>query len=226
MLYQSRPDTPRIKHGKPLKYETPAKARMAVDVPPCARGLLEDPSRPLFITEGVRKADAAVSKGLCCIDLLGVWNWRGTNDWGGKTALPDWEHIALNGREVYICFDSDVMLKPAVHEAMARLKAFLESRKASVRLVYLPPGPSAEKTGLDDWLAAGGTVEKLVSFASTELRALPGYGQSECPYKETPGGIVWERQTAQGTESTPLTNFTARSLRTSSRTTVSRPSAP
>lgn len=210
VLYQSRPDTPRIKDGKPLKYETPAKARMAVDVPPGARGLLEDPSRPLFITEGVRKADAAVSKGLCCIDLLGVWNWRGTNEWGGKTALPDWEHIALNGREVYICFDSDVMLKPAVHGAMARLKAFLESRKASVRLVYLPPGPSAGKTGLDDWLAAGGTVEKLVSFASTELRALPGYGQSECPYKETPGGIVWERQTAQGTESTPLTNFTAR----------------
>ena len=45
---------------------------------------------PLF-----RKADAAVSIGLCCIAVLGVWNWRGTSDWGGKTALPDWEMIAF-----------------------------------------------------------------------------------------------------------------------------------
>ncbi len=34
----------------------------------------------LFITEGARKADAAVSKSLCCVDLLGVWNWRRRSD--------------------------------------------------------------------------------------------------------------------------------------------------
>ena len=48
-----------------------------------------------------------MSKGLCCIALLGVWSWRETNEHGGKTALPDWELIALNGRDVYITFDSD-----------------------------------------------------------------------------------------------------------------------
>ena len=47
---------------------------------------------------------------MCCIDLLGVWSWRGTNSDGGIAALPDWDYIALNGREVYIVFDSDVML--------------------------------------------------------------------------------------------------------------------
>ncbi|MDP9373756.1 MAG: DUF3854 domain-containing protein, partial [Chloroflexota bacterium] len=86
--YQSRPDTPRIKNGKPLKYETPAGTRMVLDVPPHARPWLGHPSRPLFVTEGARKADAAVSQGLCCVALLGVWNWRGTNEHGGKTALP------------------------------------------------------------------------------------------------------------------------------------------
>jgi hypothetical protein len=45
-------------------------------------------------------------------------------------ALPDWESIALNNREVFIVFDSDVMQKRAVHAALARLKAFLESRGA------------------------------------------------------------------------------------------------
>ena len=40
-----------------------------LDVPPGALPLLGDPSRPLIITEGVRKADAAVSAGLCCVAL-------------------------------------------------------------------------------------------------------------------------------------------------------------
>src|SRR5947207_9679006 len=31
--YQIRPDVPRVKNGKSLKYETPAGTRMALDVP-------------------------------------------------------------------------------------------------------------------------------------------------------------------------------------------------
>jgi hypothetical protein len=99
---------------------------LVLDVPPIARPWLRDPGRPLFITEGARKADAGVSIGLCCIALLGVWGWRGTNDLGGRTALPDWESIALKDRDVYIVFDSDVMTSPSVYQALNRLKAFLE----------------------------------------------------------------------------------------------------
>ena len=69
-------------------------------------------TRSQVVTEGVRKVDAIVSKGMTAIALLGVWNWRGTNQQGGKTALADWEAVALNGRPVYLCFDSDVMTKP------------------------------------------------------------------------------------------------------------------
>ena len=130
VLHQYRPDNPRAgKDGKLIKYEMPSGTRMALDVPPAARPHLENPARPLFITEGIRKADSAVSHGLCCIALLGVWSFRGTNQDGGKVALPDWEYVALNDREVYIVFDSDVMMKPAVHQALVRLKAFLEGRR-------------------------------------------------------------------------------------------------
>jgi hypothetical protein len=127
-LYQFRSDEPRIKDRKPVKYETPGGSRMALDVHPFAREKLGDPSVPLFVTEGIKKGDALVSRGLCAIALIGVWNWRGTNEHGGKTALPEWEGVALNDREVYIVFDSDVMLKPQVYDALARLKPFLESR--------------------------------------------------------------------------------------------------
>ena len=91
--------------------------------------MLGNPSVPLFITEGIKKGDALVSRGLCAVTLLGVWSWRGTNEHGGKTVLYEWDYVALNnGRRVYIVFDSDVMLKPGVHEAMRRVKALLESR--------------------------------------------------------------------------------------------------
>jgi hypothetical protein len=62
------------------------------------------------------------------VALLGIWNWRGTNEQGGKTALPEWESVALNGRQVYVIFGSDAMLKSQVHTALARLKSFLEVR--------------------------------------------------------------------------------------------------
>lgn len=123
--YQLRPDQPRIKNGKALKYETPKDSQMAVDVPPTIRRQLGDPKIPLWITEGARKADAAVSIGLCCIAILGVWNWRGKNDLGGLTALSDWELIARNGRDIYLAFDSDVMTKWEVAAALKRLVEFL-----------------------------------------------------------------------------------------------------
>jgi len=82
--YQIRPDEPRITNGKPLKYEFPARSRMALDAHPLIHAQLSDPSIPLWLTEGIVKADAAISVGLCCIALLGVWNWRGTNEHGGK----------------------------------------------------------------------------------------------------------------------------------------------
>jgi Domain of unknown function (DUF3854) len=135
--YQSRPDSPRIRKGKPIKYETIAGARMVLDVPPATRPHLGNPAIPLWITEGIRKADSGVSRGLAIIALLGVWNWRGTNGLGGKVALPDWELIALNGRQVYLAFDSDATTNPQVARALRRLGQFLAGRKADVRYIHL-----------------------------------------------------------------------------------------
>lgn len=169
--YQARPDNPRIKKGKAVKYETPSGSSMALDVHPSVNGQLADPATPLFITEGIKKGDALVSHGLTTIALIGVWNWRGKNDKGGKTALADWEDVALNGRRIYIVFDSDVMLKESVHAALVRLKAFLESRKSRVALIYLPHGAGASKCGVDDFLVAGHSVDELLALATSELHA-------------------------------------------------------
>ncbi len=173
--YQLRPDVPRLSKGKAVKYETPWRSQMRLDINPLARPWLRDMSRPLFITEGIKKADAAVSRGLCCMGLLGVSNWRGSDDGGAVAELPDWEAIPLKSaddkpRVVYVCFDSDVMQKREVRMALKRLVRFLERRGADVRIIYLPAKPGGGKQGLDDFFAAGHTVDELISFAQTQLR--------------------------------------------------------
>ena len=210
VLYQSRPDSPRIgRRGRPVKYETPTGAGMALDVHPFCRESLKDPGVPLFVTEGIKKGDALVSRGLCTVALIGVWNWRGTNEQGGKTALAEWEYVALNGRKVYVVFDSDVMEKRKVHAALSRLKAFLERRGASVRLIYLPAGEGGQKQGVDDYLASGRTVDDLLENAATELKQQSDEDEGALPYRVTSTGLVWDKPTQNGLVPTPLTNFTA-----------------
>lgn len=169
--YQIRPDDPRIgRDGEAVKYESPGGARMVLDVPPAIREMLKDPSKPLYITEGLRKADAAVSIGLCCVAVLGVYGWRGTNEQGGRAALPCWESIPLAGRMVYLAFDSDITQKRSVYAALQRLAAFLKSQNAQLRFIYFPPGPHGEKVAIDDYIFDGHRdVAEINALASDTL---------------------------------------------------------
>jgi predicted P-loop ATPase len=171
VTYQIRPNTPRTKDGKTIKYETPAGPRVVLDVHPRIRGLLNNPQNPLYITEGIRKADAAVSMGLCCVALLGVTNWRGTNANGGKTPLICWQSIALNGRTVYITFDSDSASNPMVLRQAVALGEYLESKDAQVQVITLPAGTNGAKVGLDDYFVAGGTPGGLLAYAEPLKKA-------------------------------------------------------
>lgn len=140
LAWQLKADTPRTgKNGKPVKYETATGSRQCLDVPLRSRPLLGDPTVRLWITEGAKKVDSGLSHGLrCIVGVQGVYGWRGTNERGGKTALADFEAIALNGREVVLAFDSDVRTKPGVCDALERLSSFLAARKAHVRYLLLP----------------------------------------------------------------------------------------
>jgi Domain of unknown function (DUF3854) len=161
--YQIRPDDPRSIDGRVVKFETPRGSSLGLDVPPRVRPHLGNPKIPLGFTEGAVKADAAVSHDLMCVALFGVYGWRTKNDLGGTSVLPELEHCSLKGRLVYLIFDSDLMLKLQVHNALRRFYDVLKHRGANVGVVLLPPGEHAEKTGLDDYFARGGTVEELLA---------------------------------------------------------------
>ncbi|GAA4098793.1 DUF3854 domain-containing protein [Actinomadura miaoliensis] len=180
--YQYRPDTPRTTPaGNTIKYETPKGQRNGIDVPIGIKDVIGDPSVPLWVTEGSRKADAAVSAGLACVSLSGVWGWRGSSAQGGKRAVPDWHDIALNGRRVVLAFDSDAMTKQQVHHALGQLAEYLASKGADVQYLHLPQDDDG-KTGLDDYIAAHG-ADGLAALIRPDLpmmqTSLPSAGTGE-----------------------------------------------
>lgn len=210
VLHQLRPDNPRIDgKGRTIKYETPKGARMHLDFATGQRELLGDPIVPVLITEGIKKVDAARSRGFCAIGLLGVWSWRGKNDLDGTLALPDWDDIALKGRDIYIAFDSDVAVKASVQEAMKRFRGFLEHRGARPHVVLLPT-EGDEKIGIDDFLLTH-SAEDLKALLVCEPSWPPENSEGRGPhYRISPQGLWWGKPTRDGDVWIPLTNFTAR----------------
>lgn len=157
--YQYRPDVPRAnKDGRDIKYETPVGQPNGIDIPPGVGERVGDPAVPLFITEGVKKADCAAEHGLCCVALPGVWSWRGKNGAGGKTAVADFHDIALNDRRIILAFDGDVARKESVRQALSSLANYLRSKGSRVEYLHLPDTDT--KTGLDDFLAEH-SIEEL-----------------------------------------------------------------
>jgi len=175
VLHQLRPDDPRLNEkGKEIKYETPAGSRMRIDVPPAVRPVLADTSIRLTFTEGIKKGDAIVSAGGYAISLLGVWNYRGRNENGETGPLEDLNPINVEGREIDIAFDSDVMTNLKVKAALDGLTALLQGRGAIVRHVFFPNAPDGGKQGVDDFLTAGHTMDDVYALASdvpTNVRA-------------------------------------------------------
>src|SRR5438045_107335 len=51
-----KPDHPRVKGGKPIKYESPVGQPNRAYFPPRTGAVLPDPDAPLLLTEGEKKA--------------------------------------------------------------------------------------------------------------------------------------------------------------------------
>ena len=164
------------------------------------RTILVDASRPLYVTEGEKKAVKAVQEGLACIALAGVWSWRGTTESGEKGAIPDLDEIEWHGRRAYIVFDSDLVKNEQVADAERALADELARRGAEVFGVRLPCGTNVAKVGLDDYLI----LYDMTAFCAlpTVHLAAPTMGA----YFISGGRLC--RWTKIGSE--PLASFTAR----------------
>lgn len=174
-MWKPRVPVPAGEEGKTMKYVGVRGRPAVIDVHPrlsADRGqddpallpLIKDIKSTLWITEGTKKADSLVSRGLTAISLSGVYNWR-----SGLGTLGDWEDIPLKGRFVVVCFDADMIVKKPVQQAANRLKKWLKTKGAKPQIVYLPAEVNGKKIkGVDDYFRAGGEVNKLLGMVDAK----------------------------------------------------------
>jgi hypothetical protein len=175
--HQLRPDRPRFviedDKTKLIKYEQPTGLPKHLDAHPDAWRWqwIRDPKYPLVITEGEKKGDSLQTQCVPTIAITGVWNWQRD----GKP-LPEWSDVPLQGRSVYVAFDSDVATNEHVQKARLALTDFLRSQGARVRWLGLPSRPDGGKLGIDDWLAvpSGDDLVGDASLTHRRDRGVPG----------------------------------------------------
>jgi hypothetical protein len=118
--------------------------------------LLAEPARPVFVVEGEKDVD-----NLARIRVLGTCNSGGAGKWTAEHA----QH--LRGRWVFVLSDNDEPGRRHAQQVVATLQGIAES----VRTIELPGLPA--KGDVSDWLAAGGTREKLVELAEAAAKCDP-----------------------------------------------------
>jgi len=150
------------------RYRQTPGSRNHLYIPFAEPEALRDPSRPIILTEGERKALALTAwcerqgRPDVVIGIGGVWSWRraikgdlpdGSVGKIGSKPIEDLDLIVWTGRQVVIVFDSDVQQNVDVQRAERGLARELASRGAAVFSTRIPPGPHGVKVGADDLLA-------------------------------------------------------------------------
>jgi excisionase family DNA binding protein len=92
------------------------------------------------------------------VGVGGVWNWLNHGE-----AIEDLKAIDWDGRECTIIPDSDVFRRNDLLRAIYALGRELRTAGANVYLTELPQTGSS-KTGLDDFLVAGGEIDSLETY--------------------------------------------------------------
>jgi hypothetical protein len=192
--HQLRPDHPRMfvdnddaSKVKVVKYEQPTGLPTHLDAHPHAWPYVQDPAYVLVVTEGGKKADALQTQLVPTIALTGVWNWQRDHK-----PFAEWNDVPLDGRWVYVAFDSDVATNQHVQQARFALTEFLRSRGARVRWIQLP-SRDGTKFGIDDYLAAGHQWLQLVDAYDVDPNPLGFRSLADVRKTYTPPSWLIER---------------------------------
>ncbi len=114
---------------------------------------------PLLFTEGEKKTICANINGFLTIGLNGVQNWRTKGEDDVSRPLEVFNKLNLSGRQVLICFDSDVMTNEDVQKAENSFAVYLQSLGAKVRVLRFHDLDTEEKMGIDDYILENGVEE-------------------------------------------------------------------
>lgn len=178
--HRIRPDEARAFQAE-AKYRTRPGDGNRLYIPLPTWGAIENTDEVILITEGEKKALAAMQAGYLAVGVPGVYGWLSK----AHGVIKDLDLVKWGDRRVVICYDSDVWTNGNVKEALRRLVRELENRGADVRVVLLPHGEAGEKVGVDDYLLEQGPerfaklVEEALPLADAAIRFIrPGMAPS------------------------------------------------
>ncbi|WP_045868482.1 MULTISPECIES: phage/plasmid primase, P4 family [unclassified Tolypothrix] len=117
-------------------------------------------SIPIFVTEGCKKAGAGLTNGYPTLALCGVD--MGLDD---GTLVSHLELFANPERNIYLCFDADIVRKTPVRKALIRLANVLCQQKCIVRVVIWE---ETRGKGMDDFLVTNGKAAFDVEIAKAQ----------------------------------------------------------
>lgn len=113
---------------------------------------------PVIVVEGAKKAGCLFALGYAAIALPGVTGGVRTKNESGEKCnpylIPELQHFATPGREVYICFDRDTKRQTIqnVNREIDKLGQCFTAAGCQVQVISLP-GP---EKGVDDFVVARG----------------------------------------------------------------------
>jgi len=163
--YKVFPPAVKRANGEAQRYLQPKRSGVHLYIPPAVVPILGDPTIPLGVVEGEKKALKACQEGIICVAIGGLWNWL-----EGGRLLRKFEAIALQERQILLYPDSDVWQRQDLLQAVYRLGAALAEKGAHARVSRIPAAAGKTKQGLDDFLVAYGRddLESLPRLALTD----------------------------------------------------------
>jgi hypothetical protein len=157
----------RDKDGHDVKYYQAPGSGVHLYFPPGVEDFVINPSIPLNLGEGEKKALKGSQEGIPVVGMGGINNYKNKDS---EDLIPDFNNIPLNGREVNILPDGDYHRNKDVERAVLKLATLLKQRGATPFLISLPDGE--KKVGLDDFLVKYG-VNEFWKLPREEIKTNP-----------------------------------------------------
>ena len=149
---QFKPQTPiqlSPEDEKPAKYLTRKRGYDAIALQHPDKDywqrVIDDPSMPIALEEGTKKAGMLMTLDFVALALCGVW--MGLKK-GGKELVNNLALLVVQGRPITIVFDADLAVKSGVQQALKALATVLKKKGCIVSVAIIPL--ELESKGIDD----------------------------------------------------------------------------